>query len=98
MPFIYKSHMQKFILLPLLLLFENLGSYALEYSHLKKIHHDFNIVTFRKDDTKSMSLHLWMIDSGLWDLSPQDFGMPLMTVESLSSQAMLIFSTFAHVS
>lgn len=61
MPFIYKSNMQESILLFTLLLFENLGTFALERSHLR-IHHDFKTVTFRKEGTKSMSLHCaWWI-------------------------------------
>lgn len=65
-------------------LFENLGTYALEYSHLK-IHHDFKIITFRKDDTKSMSLYCgwWIQDFTKFPpLSPQDFGIKTVTAES----------------
>lgn len=61
MPFIYKSDMQESILLFTLLLFEHLGTFALERSHWR-IHHDFQTVTFRKEGTKSMSLHCaWWI-------------------------------------
>lgn len=55
MAFIYKRHTQKSIRL-LLSLFENLGTYALEYGHLK-IHHDFKVLTLGKDDIKSINLH-----------------------------------------
>lgn len=61
MLFIYKRHTQKSIL-ALLSLFENLGTYALEYGHLE-IHHNFKVLTSRKDGITSISLHCeWWVE------------------------------------
>lgn len=73
MLFIYKRCTQKSILV-LLSLFENLGTYALEYGHLK-IHHDFKVLTLRKDGIMSLSLHdkWWVRDfTKSLHLSPQN--------------------------
>lgn len=86
MPFTYKRHMQKSTLL-FLSLFEKLGTYALDSSHVK-FHRDFKALTLRKDDAKSLSLHYgWWIQGfpKFLHLSPPDFRMKTVEAESFSS-------------